>query len=608
MNLASLRLAAPILGLLLLPACGKFSRLSEDEKTTSVSVGSLSNGQPRNGRSIPAMSGGVMIWGISDKQKVAIALGDENQVAEKLLKNGEWKFYAMGYAGPSQLEGAISCGSTVKKLIGADTNVDITITATGCADPFFGGTAASPVPLRLVSCNGLSNPMDGSAACDGSALGDLQSVRVRLEGSEPAALDVNAPASDFLRSACIGIGSSSYATTAGNFPIGHVGPSPMKVTVEGFTNNTCTSPATIYRFGHGLRNPPSGGPPARFFPGAGAYSASNSLYLFHGGMVAPTITSIVPSQGSWGGGTVVAINGTGFDAGASVTIGGTPCAVLTASVSTITCRTGKPNLLAPALLAVSIIRGIDGATAGGPQFSFIEEGFGNAGAEAALGNNVVLTPPLVTDAPLSSLGMRAFHSYRNVQGVSADGLTLNLRTPFTNAEFTAGDDILWHISAASSGTACESAGALPAGRYGFAKVDSIVGNQLTLRSPLPTAVDNTSLGATVRAQGSSFCAMQVVRFLSFRNLTIDTTGSTAGSFIAPPAFSMANGYGGILVVQAHDTLFIGGPSAVHLQSGGAGYAGGIGGAITGYPGDGYKGTPPGHGTSPEALPFRLAQH
>lgn len=60
----------------------------------------------------------------------------------------------------------------------------------------------------------------------------------------------------------------------------------------------------------------------------------------------PTVSTIMPAVGSVEGGTVVMVEGTGFLAGALVTIGSVPCAPVTVvSAALITCTTGDSQLV-----------------------------------------------------------------------------------------------------------------------------------------------------------------------------------------------------------------------------------------------------------------------
>lgn len=58
----------------------------------------------------------------------------------------------------------------------------------------------------------------------------------------------------------------------------------------------------------------------------------------------PTFSSISPTSGTTGGGTLVTISGSGFTEGATITLGGVPCSpVVVASSTSITCITGAAS-------------------------------------------------------------------------------------------------------------------------------------------------------------------------------------------------------------------------------------------------------------------------
>jgi len=71
---------------------------------------------------------------------------------------------------------------------------------------------------------------------------------------------------------------------------------------------------------------------------ANSSSASNLVEIFPGAV--PTVTSVSPSSGAAAGGTPITITGTGYAAGATVTVGGQACTNVTVVSSTsITCTT-----------------------------------------------------------------------------------------------------------------------------------------------------------------------------------------------------------------------------------------------------------------------------
>jgi hypothetical protein len=71
----------------------------------------------------------------------------------------------------------------------------------------------------------------------------------------------------------------------------------------------------------------------------------------------PLITALTPNNGSALGGDVVTLRGSGFPtspANVSVVLNGMPCAVLSASPDTVTCRTGARTAVEPVSVAVTV--------------------------------------------------------------------------------------------------------------------------------------------------------------------------------------------------------------------------------------------------------------
>lgn len=81
---------------------------------------------------------------------------------------------------------------------------------------------------------------------------------------------------------------------------------------------------------------------------------------------APTVASISPVAGSVNGGATVTITGTNFYTGASVSLGGSSCTVLTLTSTTITCRT---NAHAAASVAVDVTN-VDAQTTSGSAYEY----------------------------------------------------------------------------------------------------------------------------------------------------------------------------------------------------------------------------------------------
>jgi large repetitive protein len=80
----------------------------------------------------------------------------------------------------------------------------------------------------------------------------------------------------------------------------------------------------------------------------------------------PTVTSITPSQGNTAGGTSVKIKGTGFVAGAKVTIGSKAASVTVVSETEITATTSEG--LGNDEVVVSDEKGV---SSGGPSFTYV---------------------------------------------------------------------------------------------------------------------------------------------------------------------------------------------------------------------------------------------
>ncbi len=148
------------------------------------------------------------------------------------------------------------------------------------------------------------------------------------------------------------------------------------------------------------------------------FSTLTSSYTYE---AAPTVTAISPVAGALGGGTNVTLTGTGFLAGAAVTIGGTACtSIVVSSATSILCTT--PSHVAGAVDVVvtntdtqagtltngytyqaaptiSSIAPVAGALAGGTAVAISGTGF-LAGAVTKVGGNVCvlgsITPTLIS--------------------------------------------------------------------------------------------------------------------------------------------------------------------------------------------------------------------
>lgn len=164
---------------------------------------------------------------------------------------------------------------------------------------------------------------------------------------------------------------------------------------------------------------------------------------------------------------------------------------------------------------------------------------------------------------------------RRIKGyvVSGSNLTLTLDSTYaTNpiSDFAVGDEVMWHVVSSSTGSSCRT----DVGRYGFAKVTSVVGAASSTivieKAEFPTTVMSGDLTY------ANSCAMQLVRVPQLTNLTISST-------INVPAMTPGSGNGGIFVARVNNTFsFTGGSGAISAAS--CGFAGGViqtsGGGLT----------------------------
>jgi len=150
------------------------------------------------------------------------------------------------------------------------------------------------------------------------------------------------------------LGGTSVVITGTGFTIGatvEIGSTPCtNVSVDFSTQITCDTPAH------------SAGVVDVVVTNTDTQSGRlNSSYTY---LAPPTFTSITPATGTTGGGTPVTIAGTAFLAGATVTIGGSPCTNVTVGSSTeITCTT--PSHAAGAVaVVITNTNGLSATSAG----------------------------------------------------------------------------------------------------------------------------------------------------------------------------------------------------------------------------------------------------
>jgi hypothetical protein len=118
---------------------------------------------------------------------------------------------------------------------------------------------------------------------------------------------------------------------------------------------------------------------------------------------APQVTSVSPAEGSSAGGTPVTIDGSGFLAGSTVTIGAVATSVDVVSETEITAVTAA----APPGAAEVVVSAITGASHGGPSYTYLEPSAASADTSAqqsgAAQGDAQVSGPLARSGVLSSI-------------------------------------------------------------------------------------------------------------------------------------------------------------------------------------------------------------
>lgn len=586
---AGVRSRFGFLVLLALAGCSKFGRLSDAEKVSRVTVGSGTPGGA-HARTYAPQTGGVMVWAekADGSDQAAFYLPSDTATHELILSFGTWNFYATGWDGTSTFSGNGRCGATTVAVDSTTSNVNIDVTLAGCAASTFFGTSALR-PLKLITCNVVYGTMTGNTNCDGLPLGDLKSFKIVANLFDPSPDSASAPIYGEASSTCIVLSPPGYstATTGYYIPEGPGSGSAMDFTIQGFTDSACGSSPVNFDFNSGFAAASLSDGTLFRDDGTSANANTNFVFLEHGPEAAPTVTAATSSRNSLNGGFPITISGTNFDALAGVHVGGVNCPITSLAPTSIVCTAPAAYDSQPVNV---VVKNNDGQTASA-SFTYLEDGFGNGIDADSFGSSVTIASsiPDSSDASNSSmtslLGGRTLQTFRNISGIS--GATVTLATPFTSSDYQAHDDVLWHVSGASSGANdCDTVSTtnLAIGTFGFARIVSVdtSGHTVTLDKTI-TANPSSNIGATTRGHGNTFCDIQLVRLTNFNNLTLDA--SSAALAIKPPAFNYASGYGGILAFRVAGTLQLAGGNAINLYASGLGRSGGA----AGYQGDGAHG-------------------
>jgi|GEM_PF-7071991 len=563
---------------LALTSCSKFGRLSNAEKFTEVTLG----GSRHSVIATPQV-GGVMIWGLSaDGERFALALDQETDQRTVRLKTGTWSFFSMGWTGSGRFEGSVRCAVNQQTLQGVPTTVALNLQPGQCGSQFGASAyfnAGSPLPLRLTTCRSstLSLVTGGDDPdCTGAGnLGPFRSFKIKLNefestsGESPAV--VQSLTTNCKVNANWASNQASLDIPSVQIPVGASGgSSPIDTTIIAYPDPTCSSSPVEFRFPKGLIAGSSFS--TALFPGTSP--ASTSLFLLGPG---PSVSSLSPSSGSWGGQTSIVLAGSALFTGTTVTLNSKPCAVTSSSSTSITCTTPHSLQAGAATIQVNNQLGVTTLAATTP-FTYQEDSFGNAVDSDTLGatHNIVAS---ANWSNANSLAARAGSASGNISNISlGTGYTeLTMTSAFTASEFAVDDEVMWHVSASSATSACSTAGDLTAGKFNFGRITFASSPTIRITGTITSTANNTNIGATSRNSGDTFCLIQLVRVPNFKNLTIDTTSGTVN--ITKSNFSFANGHGGIIPLRVAGELTLTGSNNLLLFAKGIGYPGGAGATL-----------------------------
>lgn len=272
-----------------LNACGKFSRI-EDGGFTSVNIGSA---QARSLLATDTLTYGILIYAYSDSYTTNLKLSSESQLASIVLPNGNYSFYAFGYAigfgqsGMNSIRCAVASGIALQ---GGTINVGLNFRESECANGVFSpgasyrdaNTSSTLVSsgaifagMEYVHCassigTGLNSLTSGTQNCGGSPFSAGWAAALRVQAVVPIfkrdAAGNYTELGEAYRSTC---DSTAYADPGGNaaismpvrYPVGITGQNGVfPIRFETFSETACTSaPIGRHEFHKGLIFGPSNG-------------------------------------------------------------------------------------------------------------------------------------------------------------------------------------------------------------------------------------------------------------------------------------------------------------------------------------------------------------
>ncbi len=376
------------------------------------------------------------------EDKIAATAGVYNATAS--VGSGNWvmqmaAFKLLTAPAPTVTSVAPSSGSTA----GGTT---VTITGTGFAagaSVSVGGTAATGVTVV--------NATTITAATPAHAVGVVDVVVTNTDGQSGTLANAftYASAPPTVTSVAPNIGSTAGGTaitiTGTGFGAGATmtvgGAAATGVTVVNATTITATTPAHAAGAVDVVVTNTDG--QSGTLPSAFTYALAP----------APTVTSVAPNTGSMAGGTAVTITGTGFAAGASVSVGGTAATGVTVvNATTITAATpahaagavsvtvtngdGQSGTLANAFTyasappTVTNVMPSSGSTAGGTAITITGTGFA-AGATATVGGTAATGVTVVNATTITATTPAHAAGAVSVTVTNGDGQSATLANAFT---------------------------------------------------------------------------------------------------------------------------------------------------------------------------------
>lgn len=187
------------------------------------------------------------------EERVAINVASTPEV---LLENGNWNFYALQWAGPDSLQGALNCTSASKNLIGGATSVDLYMSQAACNAPIFSGPLFlynnQPYSLSIVSCHNIASILGGSNLCTSGNAGISASYQVSLLDYRGFGFTTVSPGSNPLTSTCITASSPGTETNTGLLIPSGGTIIPLMVRIRAFEDSACSGSYEDFVFKTGL--------------------------------------------------------------------------------------------------------------------------------------------------------------------------------------------------------------------------------------------------------------------------------------------------------------------------------------------------------------------